>query len=135
MNNNIYSIKTSKSNNCIVTSKCSSLFKSRNWWRKYLEYFFVLWRIRQFIPCLSKGTSSSTKGSKSSLFSIMNLTTSIRCFRWCSIVPINWSPKARKRQLLQEEELLVKLDLLLKGSEKIELENKGRDRYYTSHSI
>lgn len=57
-------------------------------------------RWHQNLPCLSKGTSSSTNGSKSSRCSDINFTTSCRCLRCPLPCPSNWSPRARNRQFL-----------------------------------
>lgn len=57
------------------------------------------------LQCCVKGTSSSTKGSKSCRWDVMNCTVSWRSRRWPREWPSNWSPKALNRQFLYEEKM------------------------------
>ena len=57
-----------------------------------------IWNI---LPCLSNGTSSSTNGSKSSLWSFIYCTVSCLCCKWLRQWPSSWSPSALKRQFLE----------------------------------
>lgn len=54
------------------------------------------------LQCCEKGTSSSTKGSKSWRWDIIYWTVSCRSRRWPREWPSNWSPRALNRQFLQE---------------------------------
>ena len=71
--------------------------------RNECKYFPAFAKITgdKALPCLSKGMSSSTNGSKSSLCSNMYLTTSNLYLKWFRPCPSIWSPNALNRQLLK----------------------------------
>ena len=82
-----------------------SLFVILPMYQHYVDenQMLTLWIISkriQFLLCLSKGTSSSTNGSKSPLWSRIYRTVSPLCFKWLRPWPSSWSPKARNRQFL-----------------------------------
>lgn len=66
------------------------------------RFNLICWAVAiNHLQCCEKGTSSSTKGSKSCRWDIIYCTVSCRSRRWPREWPSNWSPRALNRQFLQ----------------------------------